>query len=180
MSLVLDIPVLETERLRLVSPVEIDLEVYTDFFASQTSRTVGGPLHPVDVWGDKAKLIGHWVMRGYGFWAVKDRQDDTFLGVVGLYFPLGWPEAEIGWTLMPSARGKGYATEAARAARRYAYEALGWTTAVSLIVPENTASRAVAGRLGARLETHYAHPTIGRMELWRHISPAELAQGTAP
>src|SRR5262245_58703467 len=52
----------------------------------------------------------------------------------------------------PGARGRGYATEAARRARDFAYGRLGWTTAISCIVPENIASQRVALRLGAALE----------------------------
>ena len=66
--------------------------------------------------------------------------------------PEGWPETEIGWTLVPAARGQGLATEAALRARAYAYDNLGWTTAVSLISLSNQASVAVAERLGARAE----------------------------
>ena len=46
------------------------------------------------------------------------------IGRIGFLNPEGWPEFEIGWTLRKSAWGKGFATEAARASLRYAFEDL--------------------------------------------------------
>lgn len=78
---------------------------------------------------------------------------------------------------MNNATGKGYATEAALAARAHAYDILGWDTAISLIDPENHASKAVAKRLGAKLDYHYEHPKFGATEIWRHPAPADLVNG---
>ena len=58
---------------------------------------------------------------------------------------------------MNHATGKGYATEAAQAARAHAYDVLGWETAISLIDPENLGSKAVAERLGARFDYTYSN-----------------------
>lgn len=57
---------------------------------------------------------------------------------------------EIGWALAPSAQGKGYATEAARAVIDWAFATLDWSEVIHCITPGNTASVAVAERLGAR------------------------------
>lgn len=171
----LDIPRLETDRLILRAPCEADVAAEAAFFASDAARFVGGPLREDETWRLIAKLLGHWVMRGYGFWGVDEKATGTYLGHVGLWYPLGWPEPEIGWTLMNHATGKGYATEAALAARLYAYDVLGWSTAISLIDPENNASKAVAKRLGADFEDHFDHPGFGKMEIWRH--PAADADG---
>ncbi|WP_338153281.1 GNAT family N-acetyltransferase [Pseudophaeobacter leonis] len=73
--------------------------------------------------------------------------------------------------------GKGYATEAATAARAYAYEALGWKTAISLVAPENHASRSVAQRLGATRDGDFTHPRLGSLEIWRHIGADDLTSG---
>ncbi len=167
----LNIPAIETERLILRAPGEADFEAEAEFYASDASRFVGGPKRPDETWRSLAGMIGHWVMRGYGFWGVDDKESGTYLGHVGLWNPHGWPEPEIGWALMSHATGRGYATEAARAARAHAYDVLGWPTAISLIDPDNAASQAVARRLGAAYEDRFVHPQFGTMEIWRHPAP---------
>ena len=62
-------------------------------------------------------------------------------------------EIEVGWHVARPHRGKGYATEAAAAARSWAYEDRGYRQLVSYVHPLNAASVAVAERLGATLET---------------------------
>ncbi len=171
------IPRLETERLILRAPSEADFEAEAEFFASDASKFVGGPLRPDETWRSIAMLLGHWELRGYGFWGVEEKDTGTYVGHVGLWFPHGWPEPEIGWTLMNNATGKGYATEAALAARTHAYDILGWDTAISLIDPDNHASKAVAKRLGAEFDYHYEHPKFGTTEIWRHPAPADLVNG---
>jgi RimJ/RimL family protein N-acetyltransferase len=165
------IPTLETERLILrgFRPADVDEEIA--FFASERSRFVGGPLPETEVWRAIASLIGHWALRGYGFWALEDKATGRYMGRVGLWCPEGWPEPEIGWTLMDHAEGKGLAREAALAARAHAYDALGWTTAISLIAPENTRSQALAAKLGARRDGSFETPRLGRVEIWRHPGP---------
>ncbi|WP_300517197.1 GNAT family N-acetyltransferase [Aliiroseovarius sp.] len=170
------IPTLETDRLFLRAPREEDFAAEYDFFASDASRFVGGPLPPHRTWRALATVIGHWALRGFGFWALEDKATGTYQGRVGLWFPMGWKEREIGWTLMPHATGHGYATEAAIAARAHAYELLGWDSAISQIDPANTASKAVARRLGARFESHYEDPEYGTMEIWRHLSAAAVKE----
>jgi len=61
-------------------------------------------------------------------------------------------ECELGYTLDPAAWGQGFATEAACCVRDYARDALGWSYAVSAILPQNARSRRVAERSGARAD----------------------------
>jgi len=173
----IDIPTLETERLILRAPREADVEAEAAFYATDASKFVGGPLPAHRVWRSIAMLVGHWAFRGYGFWALEDKATGTYLGRTGLWYPQGWYEREIGWTLMNHATGKGYATEAATAARSYAYDELGWDTAISQIAPGNEASKAVARRLGAKFETIYEDPEYGEIEIWRHLSADDLSAG---
>ena len=134
-------------------------------------------MQPHETWRTLASMVGHWAFRGYGFWALEDKATGTYLGRTGLWFPHGWKEREIGWTLMPAAWGHGFATEAALAARTHAYDVLGWDTAISQIAPENEASKSVARRLGASYETVYEDPKWGPVEIWRHLSPADIENG---
>lgn len=170
------IPTLETERLFLRAMREEDVDAETAFFASDRSRFVGGPLVRAQVWRTVAAMIGHWALRGFGFWALEEKATGAYLGRVGLWAPDGHPGRELGWTLMEGAEGKGFAYEAAVAARAHAYEALGWTTAISLIAAGNLRSEALATRLGARFESEYLHPIHGAMNIWRHPGAAEMAR----
>ena len=167
------IPTLETDRLVLRAPVHDDLDAFAEFYASERSHMVGGPLHRNEVWRWLAAVTGHWQLRGFGRWMLDEKGGETSLGLVGLHYPEGWPEAEIGWTMFRG-EGKGFAFEAAQAARAYAYDTLGWTTAVSLIDPKNTRSLALGKRMGVKFEGNHDHPQFGKLAIWRHPSPEEL------
>jgi RimJ/RimL family protein N-acetyltransferase len=90
-----------------------------------------------------------------------------FLGYAGIMpsrpgHPLG-PHVEIGWRLMRSAWGQGYATEAARAVRDYAFNTLGLQRLIAMIDPSNLASIRVAKKIGMCYEKDillegYTHP----------------------
>jgi RimJ/RimL family protein N-acetyltransferase len=168
------IPVLETERLRLRAWREDDHAPFAEFCGSEaTARFVGGVCNAEDAWRRIAGQLGHWVLRGYGPWAIEDKADRRWLGYSGLWYPHGWPEPEVTWSLAANAQGRGYATEAARRVRECAYRDLGWSTVISCIVPENIASQRVAGRLGAALErsTELRGSPVG---IYRHPAPSKL------
>ena len=59
---------------------------------------------------------------------------------------------ELGWVLAPEHRGVGYATEAAAALLRFAFDEVGAHRVVARMDPANDASARVAGRLGLRRE----------------------------
>lgn len=146
---------LNTPRLRLRQLAQTDLDDYAALCAdAEVMRYVGDrvPLSRADAWRQLAMLVGHWSLRGYGMWAVEERSSGQFVGRVGLHFPEGWPDREVGWALSRAYWGRGYAFEAAAASLRVAFEALNWPRAVSLIAPPNQRSIRVAERLGERFE----------------------------
>ena len=169
------IPTLHTERLTLRAPGPEDFEPYAAFYASDRAAMVGGPLERHEAWRGLAGLIGHWTLRGYGRWSVRDRATGEPLGTVGLHFPEGWPEPEVGWIVYEAAEGRGIAHEAALAARAHAYGTLGWRTAISTIDPRNARSIALAERMGARRDGAFEHPKHGTVPIWRHPRPDALA-----
>ncbi len=170
-------PVITTERLVLRAPAAGDWPHFNAMLASDRAafiRTAGYDL--AQTWRSFGHLIGHWVLRGFGMFVWQARGDDTPLGMTGPWFPETWPEQEIGWSVWnPAAEGKGMAFEAARAARAFAYDTLGWTTAVSYVHPDNLRSRRLAERLGATPDAQ-AQP-MGECIVYRHPAPGLADRG---
>jgi RimJ/RimL family protein N-acetyltransferase len=174
MSLAPAIPVIETARLRLRGWRESDLDSFAAFWAdAQTAYFVGGAKSREESWRALAMQLGHWSLRGYGLFALEEKASGAFAGWCGPYAPEGWPEPEIGWALAKPFHGRGYATEAARAARDFAYASLGWSTAISLIDPDNRPSLRVAERLGARRCGAF-HLRGVDVDVYRHPGPQSL------
>lgn len=151
-----EIPMIETERLRLTAFGDRHFEAYASMLADPVStRFVGDgePLDRMNAWRSMAMLLGHWALRGYGMWAVELKDSGEFIGRVGLHNPEGWPDLELGWMLMPGQCHHGYATEAAHAALEFAFARVKALRVVSLIRVENSASERVARRLGGRQAT---------------------------
>ncbi|MEM1213424.1 MAG: GNAT family N-acetyltransferase [Planctomycetota bacterium] len=98
------------------------------------------------------RMLVHNERHGYGLWAVTTRDDNQALGYCGLIHQEvdGHAEVEIGYSLTPGIWGRGYATEAARAAREVAWSMTDRPYLISLIHPENQASHRVAEKNGMR------------------------------
>ncbi|PTX02691.1 GNAT family N-acetyltransferase [Pararhodobacter aggregans] len=145
-------PVLTTDRLILRQPQLSDFEHWAEFFATGRSVHEGGPLDRAGayrVWASDAAL---WLLRGYGPFAVEDRETGAYLGDVGIYQPEGFPETELGWFVVPEAEGRGIAAEAARAVMGWARARFGWEHLVNIIDPRNTRSLALGLRLGGVID----------------------------
>jgi RimJ/RimL family protein N-acetyltransferase len=149
-----DMVTLETDRLILRMLRDSDLDAYAEMCAdAEVMRHLGDgqPMSRHMSWRNLAMIVGHWTLRGYGMWAAEERSSGVMVGRIGFWNPEGWPGFEVGWTLRRSYWGKGYATEAARTALRYAFKELAQPHVLSLIRPENANSIHVAERLGERL-----------------------------
>jgi RimJ/RimL family protein N-acetyltransferase len=146
-------PTLDTDRLLLRPFVELDVDAYTALLQTPEVRA---SLHlPDDIgreqaWTGIAQWLGQWELRGTGQWALEEKATGAFVGRAGMHWPErpGWPGIEIGWALHPDHWGKGYATEAGAAAVDYAFAHHDAGALYSVILPENTASQAVARRIG--------------------------------
>ncbi|WP_050928695.1 GNAT family N-acetyltransferase [Aestuariivita boseongensis] len=170
----MQIPTLETDRLILRAHTLNDMDAFAAFYASDHSRFVGGPLTRELAWRSMAQEMGHWALRGFGRWAVALKDSNEWIGIAGLWYPEGFPEHELGWDIAEAHTRKGYASEAGRAARAYAYDTLGWDTVISLVADGNDASAAVATKLGARLDGPFTHERFGPMNVYRHPGPGDL------
>jgi RimJ/RimL family protein N-acetyltransferase len=147
----------ETARLRLVPPEGRHFEDFASLMAHPDVMRYLGDGQPVTgrvaAWRAFAAQVGHWQLRGYGFWIVEDRATGEFLGRLGCWYPEGWPGFEVGWILHPRAWGRGIATEGATAAVRHAFTTLDQPRVLSVIHPDNAPSTRVAERIGER----YSH-----------------------
>lgn len=147
----MDIPQIETERLILRAFRETDLNAYASMCADPDVMKYigrGRTLSRSESWSSMATHLGHWYLKGYGLWAVEEKATGQFVGRVGLFYPEGWPGQEIGWTLAKPFWGKGYATEAAKAAVQWGFDHTAAKQLISLMAPENKASIKVSERLG--------------------------------
>jgi RimJ/RimL family protein N-acetyltransferase len=148
-------PTLHTKRLTLRAHRTSDFDAVAHLFATNRSCFMDGPLERWQVWDRFAAEVGSWVLQGCGSWAV-DRHDGAMVGQVGINKPDYFPEHEIGWLLYDGFEGQGYATEAAEAAKAWAFDAFGLKTLVSYIDPPTAPSIRVAERLGGRLDASAA------------------------
>jgi len=166
-------PSLTTARLTLRAPQAADWPAWRAFAASDRARFVGGPIDEAKAWRAFGHVIGMWVLRGYGSFVFHETGSDQPLGMCGPWRPADWPEPEIGWTVWTAAaEGRGYAHEAATAARAHAFSALNWPTAVSYIDPGNARSIGLALRLGAVMDPTAPHPPFDTPVLvYRHARP---------
>ncbi len=143
-------PVIETARLILRPPTLEDFPRWADFQAdAETTRFIGGPKSPAEVWRVLMSVAGAWSLTGVGFFSVIEKASGRWMGRIGPWHPHGWPGTEVGWSLHADAMGRGYALEAAVASMDYAVDVLGWTDIVHTIDPDNVASAKLAQRLGS-------------------------------
>jgi RimJ/RimL family protein N-acetyltransferase len=160
--------VLETERLRLRPVVADDVDAFERIFGdAEVMRFVayGRPYAHEEIVALVERILQRFEADGFGQLAVELQSDGQVIGRAGLLplDPATWQsgsrteigetaEIELGWTLAREAWGRGYATEAAAAARDWAFGELAMTRLVSIIQHGNDRSVRVAEKLGARRE----------------------------
>lgn len=151
-------PTIETERTILRAHRHEDFERFARIWGDPgVTRFVGGvPLPRGEAWTRFLRTAGLWPILGYGYWAVEDRGDGRYLGMVGLAelergIPAiaGVPEA--GWVFGPDAHGRGIASETVAAVTGWADAALSAPETCCIIDPSNTASICVAEKTGYAL-----------------------------
>jgi len=155
---------LETARLVLRMWRPDDFEPFADMMADAEVMaflsTSAAPMSRFEAWRTLCGTMGHWTMRGFGQFAVVERESGDLIGRIGPWYPEGWPDVELGWTLRRRSWGHGYSTEAGRACLDYAFNVLNRSSIISLITRENTRSIRVAERLGEHLERETALPHL--------------------
>ncbi|WP_455873024.1 GNAT family N-acetyltransferase [Rhizobium yanglingense] len=144
---------LATDRLTLRPQTLEDFPAYEALLASKRSAGMGGPFDKRTIWGF---FCGDLAMRyffGHGALMVELTKTRECVGQVSINHGPLFREKELGWFLYDGYEGHGYATEAARALRDWAFETLDLRSLVSYVAPDNFRSTAVAMRLGGILDT---------------------------
>jgi RimJ/RimL family protein N-acetyltransferase len=163
---------IETERLRLRPFAPDDIAAHfammSDAEVAQYLTPDGKPPAKAAHWRSGATMIGHWAIRGFGFFSVVERRTGDWVGAVGPWEPEGWPSTECGWGIDRAHWGKGYAGEAAIAAIRWIFaQKPGLDRIISLIAPANAKSQAVAAKIGeTRTGEEFAVTPDIRAEIW--------------
>jgi RimJ/RimL family protein N-acetyltransferase len=158
-----------TERLVLRTFDHDDWRAMHELYSDEacTAFTMGRALTEGESWRTVASIAGHWLLRGYGPYAVEEKSSRAVIGTVGLWYPNDWPGPEIKWALARRYWGRGFASEAARAVKEMAAEYLPRTSLISFIHSENAASIRVALAVGARFEKEVDFRN-GRWRIYRH------------
>lgn len=147
---------LTTDRLELAPPVVGDLAGVAALVAPDAVRRFLGD-RPADMAGEFARFsrnAGSWALYGYGTFMVRERGREAIIGTCGVFhswrgFGQGFDDApEIGWIVGEQVWGRGYATEATRAALAWFDRVHGPRRIVCMIEQDNQASFALAARLG--------------------------------
>ncbi|MEZ4380574.1 MAG: GNAT family N-acetyltransferase [Nannocystaceae bacterium] len=172
-------PILETARLRLRPWSDDDLAPFAAMSADPAvMEHMPARLDRAASDGLAAKIRGHMRERGFGLWAVEVLRPAPapFVGFVGLSVPpfaaAFTPCVEIAWRLAHAHWGRGYATEAGRAALAFGFDALGLAEIVSFTSLRNHRSSAVMERLGMVRDPaeDFDHPRLAAAHpLSRHL-----------
>lgn len=146
-------PTLQTARLILRPQRAEDFDGWAELMGDpDCARYIGGVQPRAVAWRGFAQVAGSWQLYGFSMFSVIERATGRWIGRLGPWRPEGWPGDEVGWGLVRSAWGQGYAIEGTSAAIDWATEHLGWQRFVHAIDPANVRSQAVAKRLGSTLQ----------------------------
>jgi ribosomal-protein-alanine N-acetyltransferase len=159
------VPELRTERLLLRGWGPGDREPFAALNADpEVMRFFPAPLNRAESDAFVDRMAVGFERDGFGLWAMA--VDGRFIGFTGLqrvsFEARFTPAVEIGWRLARSAWGRGYATEAARAALAFAFDTAGLDEVVSFTAVQNLRSQAVMRRLGMTTDPidDFDHPRL--------------------
>jgi RimJ/RimL family protein N-acetyltransferase len=151
-----NVPVIETERLRLRAHRLEDFETFAAIWADPdiVRHITGKPLTREESWAGFLRHPGHWSLMGFGYWVVEEKSSGRLAGNVGFgdfrreLTPSLEGMVEAGWVMAAWAHGKGFAREACLAAHAWIAGRFGPVPTVCMIAPENAASLRLAEKLG--------------------------------
>ena len=162
-----------SDRLRLRCWRDSDRDAFAALNADpEVSRDLGGPLDRAESDAKLDRYMAACEHHGFCRWLVEDL-NAQFLGYAGVMpsrsgHPLG-RHVDIGWRLVRRAWGRGYATEAAKASLRDAFERVHLKEVLAYTSADNVRSHAVITRLNMRRAAalDYSEP-VGK-GVWRGL-----------
>ena len=146
--------ILETPRLTLRHLSPDDLSVMHAYLGDPSTMVhYPAPFSRNFVKEGIARNLERYAKYGYGLFGVELKATGELIGDCGLVWQDidGREELEVGYHFSRDHWGRGYATEAAKACIEFAFERAGVDHVISLIRPENLASRRVAEKNGLRI-----------------------------
>lgn len=163
--------VIETERTYMQPHKLSDFEECAALWSDPkvTRHITGRASTRQESWARLLRNIGHWTALGFGYWVVREKSTDRFLGEVGfgdfnrtIEPPLN-NIPEMGWVLCTHAQGRGLANEAATSASAWGDHNFSADTTVCIIASEHAASVALARKQGferKHMATYMGEPTL--------------------
>lgn len=123
----------------------------------RTDGEAAGPRSPEEAVAILDRFVARWREEGIGWWFLRERAGGAFVGEVGLQRTEvdGEPVVEVGWTLLSTQWGHGYATEAAAAALNFGFGSAGLVEVVAFTMPHNTGSLRVMEKLGMTYDREF-------------------------
>ena len=145
-----------------------DLDAFHAYHSlPETARFLPGPAKTYTQSMERVGRYANFVFEKEGDWvalAIEAADQPGLLGEVVLKWLPGRGQAEVGWTLAPAARGRGYGTEAANAVLRLGFEELGLHRIEARLDELNGVSASLCDRLGMRLEARH-------IDKWHYKGP---------
>jgi len=160
---------IETARLRLRRWRDADRAPFAAMSAdAEVMEFFPAPLSPGESNAFVDRIEAHWEARGYGNYALEERETGAFVGLTGLFdvFPEAHfaPSVEIGWRLARPYWHLGYAREAAEAVISGAFAEHDFPEIVAFTAKPNLRSAALMQRLGMTRDPadDFDHPSVAQ------------------
>ncbi len=142
--------IIETERVILNPFTSLDLEIF--------HQTNTHPFVRKYLWDDRSisrdtskeilrKTEQYFITEKWGLWKLIRKEDEAYMGYSGLWYFFEELQPQLIYALLPEFTGQGYATEAAKAVIKYAFDELQFKYLVASTDPPNESSKKVCERL---------------------------------
>ncbi|KUI97987.1 GNAT family N-acetyltransferase [Vibrio sp. MEBiC08052] len=161
------IPKIQTTNLILLPPTANCFDLYEQFYTNEdASKMYGGPISKTQAWSRLQLDLGSWHLQGFGVWVIQLRSNDQLVGTCGFWQGFGWP-MELTWWILPEYRGQGIASEASKAAIKYAYTHFKWDHVETYMHDDNAAARALTEKIGGQKDRRIDFPDGLTRDIYR-------------
>ena len=155
-----NMPTLKTERLSLRPMHIIDAEDMYDYAVREevTRYLLWSPHTSISYTKDYLRYIGgRYALGDFYDWAIIERESRRMIGTCGFtHINTANNSGEIGYVINPDFKGRGYATEAARAVLEFGFSTLELHRIEAKFMQGNDASLRVMEKLGMTFEGYHA------------------------